>query len=119
VIAIHGNEWSVQGQVLFDVNKAGLKAEAKEFLGTVADFLKKNPQFKVEIEGHTDSTGPMGWNMKLSQMRADSVKAFLVEHGIAADRLSTKGLGPHEPVASNDTAEGRQQNRRVDFKPSE
>jgi len=57
--------------------------------------------------------------MKLSLMRADSVKAFLVDHGVGADRLTTKGLGPHEPVAPNDTAAGRRLNRRVDFKPSE
>ena len=118
-ITVRGDKWSVQGQVLFDLNKAALKAESKEVLGNVADFLTKNPQFKVEIQGHTDSTGTMPWNMKLSGMRADSVKAFLVKHGIAADRLTTKGFGPNDPVASNDTAEGRQLNRRVDFKPSE
>jgi OmpA-OmpF porin, OOP family len=118
-ISVRGDEWSVQGKVLFDVNKATIKPAATEVLGRVADFLQSNPQFRVEIEGHTDSTGTMAWNMKLSQMRADSVKAFLVDHGVAADRLTTRGFGPHEPVASNGTAEGRQLNRRVDFKPSE
>ncbi len=118
-IIVRGAEWSVQGKVLFDLNKASIKREAEEVLGTVANFLKKNPQYKVEIQGHTDSTGTAGWNMKLSLMRADSVKAFLVDHGVGADRLTTKGLGPHEPVAPNDTAAGRRLNRRVDFKPSE
>jgi outer membrane protein OmpA-like peptidoglycan-associated protein len=118
-ITVGGAEWTVQGKVLFDLNKANIKKEAEAVLGAVADFLKENAQYKLEIQGHTDATGTLGWNMKLSQMRADSVKAFLVDHGAGADRLTTKGLGPNEPVASNDTVAGRRLNRRVDFKPSE
>ena len=118
-ITVGGAEWTVQGKVLFDLNKANIKKEAEAVLGTVADFLKDNAQYKIEIQGHTDSTGTLAWNMKLSQMRADSVKAFLVDHGVGADRLTTKGLGPNEPLASNETVAGRRLNRRVDFKPSE
>jgi len=118
-ITVAGGEWSVQGKILFAVNKADLTPHATELLGKVAAFLQKNQQYLVEIQGNTDSTGPMAWNMKLSQMRADSVKDYLVEQGIAADRLTTKGFGPNEPIAPNNTAEGRAQNRRVDFKPSE
>jgi len=82
-------------------------------------FLKENPQYVVEIQGHTDSTGPKAWNDTLSQMRADSVKDYLVANGVAEGRLTAKGYGSSEPIASNDTAEGRRQNRRVDFAPSE
>jgi outer membrane protein OmpA-like peptidoglycan-associated protein len=85
----------------------------------VVTFLKKNPQYSVEVQGHTDNTGPKAWNDTLSQMRADSVRDFLIAGGIPADRLTAKGFGWAEPIASNDTAEGRQQNRRVDFQPSE
>jgi OOP family OmpA-OmpF porin len=116
---IRGDEWAVEGKILFDVNKATLKPAAKELLGRVVDFLNKNTQYLVEIQGHTDSTGPQAWNDTLSQMRADSVKEFLVAKGIAAGRLTAKGYASIEPIASNDTAEGRQQNRRVDFKPTE
>ena len=85
----------------------------------MVDYLNENPEFNVELQGHTDSTGPKAWNDTLSQMRADSVKDFLVAHGIAADRLTAKGYGSSDPIASNDTPEGRHQNRRVDFAPSE
>jgi outer membrane protein OmpA-like peptidoglycan-associated protein len=61
----------------------------------------------------------MAWNMELSKQRADSVRDFLVGNGVAAGRLTTKGFGPNEPIASNDTSEGRAMNRRVDFAPSE
>ena len=118
-IIVHGDEWAVHGQVLFDLNKAGLKPEAKELLGRVVTFLKKNPQYHVEVQGHTDSTGPAAWNNTLSQMRAESVVEFLTESGVPADRLTAVGYGSSEPMVPNDTKEGRQQNRRVDFKPTE
>jgi OOP family OmpA-OmpF porin len=118
-IVVRGDEWAVEGQILFDINKATLKPGAKELLGRAVTFLKKNPQFDVEIQGHTDATGPKAWNDTLSQMRADSVVEFLVAGGVDAGRLTAKGYGSTEPVASNDTREGRQQNRRVDFHPTE
>jgi OOP family OmpA-OmpF porin len=118
-IVIHGNEWMVEGKILFAVNKANLVPEAQALLGKVVTFLKDNPQFVVEIQGHTDSTGPKAWNDTLSQMRADSVKDFLVANGIAASRLTAKGYGSSDPIDSNDTPEGRHHNRRVDFAPSE
>ncbi len=118
-IEIAGNEWFVRGKILFAVNKAALNPEAQELLIRVATFLEKNQQYVVEIQGNTDSTGPMAWNMELSKQRADSVRDFLVGNGVAAGRLTTKGFGPNEPIASNDTSEGRAMNRRVDFAPSE
>jgi len=118
-IVVRGGEWAVEGQILFDVNKADLKPQAKDLLGRAVTFLKKNPQYFVEIQGHTDSTGPKVWNDTLSQMRADSVRDFLVTSGLPADRLTAKGYGSADPIAPNDTKEGRQHNRRVDFQPSE
>ncbi len=88
-------------------------------LTNVADYLKKNKQWVVEIQGNTDSTGSLAWNMELSEKRAAAVKDFLVTSGVAAGRLTTKGFGPNEPIAPNDTVEGRAMNRRVDFKPTE
>jgi OOP family OmpA-OmpF porin len=117
-IEVAGDEWFVRGQVLFDVNRATIKPEAAEVLLRVANFLRKNQQYTVEIQGNTDSTGPLAWNMKLSAMRAEAVKSYLVTNGVAAGRLTTKGFGPNEPLAPNNTAEGRAKNRRVDFKPT-
>ena len=118
-IEVAGNEWFVRGKILFAVNKAVLTPEAQELLIKVATFLNKNQQYVFEVQGNTDSTGPMAWNMELSKMRADSVRDFLVTNGVAADRLTTKGFGPNEPIAPNNTAEGRAMNRRVDFAPTE
>jgi OOP family OmpA-OmpF porin len=117
-IEVAGDEWFVRGQVLFDLNRDTIKPEAAEVLLRVANFLKKNQQYRVEIQGNTDSTGPLAWNMKLSEMRAEAVKDYLVTNGVAAGRLTTKGFGPNEPLAPNNTAEGRATNRRVDFKPT-
>ena len=116
-IEVAGDEWFVRGQVLFDSNRDTIKPEAAEVLLRVADYLKKNQQLNVEIQGNTDSAGPLAWNMKLSEMRAEAVKKYLVTNGVAAGRLTTKGFGPNEPLAQNNTAEGRAQNRRVDFRP--
>jgi len=118
-IVVRGSEWAVQGQILFDINKADLKSQAKDLLGRAVSFLKKNPQYSVEIQGHTDSTGPKAFNDTLSQKRAESVREFLVASGVPADRLTAKGYGSSDPIAPNGTKEGRQQNRRVDFQPSE
>lgn len=118
-IEIIGGEWVVRGHVLFDTNKHAIKTEAKDVLSKIAAFLVKNTQYVVEIQGHTDSTGSDAFNNPLSQRRAESVKTFLVGEGVAADRLTAKGYGSTEPLESNDTAEGRAKNRRVDFHPSE
>jgi len=109
-------EWVIEGSVLFATDKATLNAEATSFVETVAAALKEHPQHVVEVRGHTDSTGPLPWNMLLSQMRADAVVKQLVKLGVAAERLTTKALGPNEPVAPNTTREGRAKNRRTDFK---
>jgi OOP family OmpA-OmpF porin len=105
----------VVGEVLFDTNKWDIKPEGQAELDKGVAFLLKNPQLKVEIQGHTDSTGAAAWNATLSQRRAESVMKYLVSKGVPAGQLTAKGFGPANPVAPNDTKEGRAKNRRVDF----
>lgn len=103
------------GDVLFEVDKADLKAGAIRNLGKLVDFLQGYPEREIRIEGHTDSTGAAEYNLGLSQRRAESVRELLVSRGIQAGRITTEGLGEDYPVASNDTGAGRQQNRRVEI----
>jgi outer membrane protein OmpA-like peptidoglycan-associated protein len=102
------------GDVLFATGKADLSANANKSVATLAEFLRKNPNRNVLIEGHTDSVGKDDYNLALSRKRADSVKDKLVEYGIEAGRITAVGYGKTFPVASNDTKAGKAQNRRVD-----
>ena len=101
--------------ILFDVNKSSIKPESMGALNEVAKMLKDHDNLKFEIDGHTDSDGDEEANMKLSQLRADAVKNKLVEMGIDASRLTTKGFGESKPMDKNETAEGKANNRRVEF----
>lgn len=104
------------GEVHFEVAKAVLKPRSRTLLNEIADILHKHPQItKVRIEGHTDSDGDDRVNQRLSQARANAVKAYLVSRGISEDRLKAEGFGESRPVASNATARGRAKNRRVEF----
>lgn len=103
--------------IQFDLNKADIKAESYPILDEVVDYLKANPNVKMEVQGHTCNLGKAEYNMKLSDKRAASVKTYLVDKGVAADRLETKGYGLTKPVAPNDKEENRARNRRVEFKP--
>lgn len=103
------------GDVLFEVNKADLKAGAIRNLDTLVEFLQGYPDRKIRVEGHTDSTGAADYNLGLSQRRAQSVRDLLVDRGIGPGRITTEGLGEEYPVASNNTGAGRQQNRRVEI----
>jgi outer membrane protein OmpA-like peptidoglycan-associated protein len=102
------------GDVLFTSGKADLKVGATANLDKLAAFLASYPDRNVIIEGHTDSMGSEDYNVGLSQRRADSVKAYLAGQGIGSARLSASGKGESAPVADNDSAAGRQQNRRVE-----
>ena len=106
--------FSLEG-VNFAYDSAALTSGATSKLNEGVAMLKANADIKVMIEGHTDSRGSDEYNMSLSQRRAESVVNFLTSNGIAASRLSSAGRGEGSPVASNDTDEGRAQNRRVDF----
>lgn len=103
------------GDVLFDTNKAQLKAGGIRSLEKLAAFFNEYPERKALIEGFTDSTGDEDYNQQLSEQRANAVRTALVEMGIGAERLSTRGYGENFAVAGNDTAAGRQMNRRVEI----
>ena len=102
------------GDVLFATGKAEVAGGAQRSIDKLADFLKQNPKRNLLIEGHTDNTGPEDFNLKLSQQRADAVRDALASRGIASDRITAKGYGPKYPAVDNDSAAGRQQNRRVE-----
>ena len=106
----------IKQQVHFASNKAKILPDSDELLNEVADVIKSNPHLEVRIEGHTDSTGSPKRNMKLSQDRADAVKAYLVSQGVAADHLAAVGFGPTRPIASNASKKGKSMNRRVEFR---
>jgi OOP family OmpA-OmpF porin len=101
--------------VLFEVNGAELQPGAQTELLRLAEYLKRNPDRKILIEGHTDNTGNSEYNLQLSQLRARSVESFLLGNGVPADRVRAIGYGETRPEAPNDTAGGRQQNRRVEI----
>lgn len=101
--------------VLFDTGKYTLKPGARERLARVAGILQAYPGLRVQIEGHTDSTGTPEFNQRLSEQRAQAVQQFLETQGVTRDLVTAQGFGQTAPVASNSTAEGRQLNRRVDL----
>ncbi len=101
--------------VNFETNSANLTADAQTVLDRVASALRGNPEVRVRVAGHTDSTGARSYNVTLSQSRAESVVAYLTAAGVAADRMEAAGFGPDRPIADNATAEGRLENRRVEL----
>ena len=107
---------AVIGGVTFELNAAKLTAEGQATLDGVAKTLTSQEDLSVEIAGHTDSIGSEAFNTMLSQQRADAVRARLIEKGVAAGRMTAVGYGELEPIAPNDTDEGRKANRRVEFR---
>jgi len=105
------------GNIYFDFNKTAIKPDSRPVLQNVIEYLDKNPEVRMEIQGHADIIGMQGYNLKLSEARADAVRKYLVSKGIAAERLTTKGFGVTKPVASNKTKAGRAKNRRIEFMP--
>jgi len=103
------------GDVLFDVDQATLKAGSMQKLFRLVTFLRDEPTRGVLVEGHTDSTGSEAYNLSLSERRAQAVRSFLVEGGVEASRVLARGYGKGYPIAGNDTAGGRQLNRRVEI----
>lgn len=104
---------STEIEVLFDTASAEMSAGPKPALDELAQFMKDHPDTKVEIQGHTDNTGTASLNRSLSEKRAQEVANYLVSNGIESSRLLTQGFGEDNPIASNSTAAGRAENRRV------
>jgi len=109
--------WTYAAVVMYDFDSAEIKSEAYPMLDEAVLILKKNPEIKVEIDGHTDNRGSAAYNMNLSERRAKAVMKYFVDHGVEAQRLTTKGFGFTQPAASNDTEQGRAKNRRVELTP--
>src|SRR5262249_3440676 len=101
--------------VLFDTGRATLRPGAREKLAKVAGIVLAYPGLRLEVEGHTDSIGAVDYNQDLSERRANAVRAFLIEQGIPTATIVARGFGKSQPVATNGTSEGRQQNRRVEL----
>ncbi len=102
--------------VTFDVGSYSLKPEFRDTLDKIAASMNQYPNSLIDVYGHTDSTGSDAYNQTLSENRARTVASYLSQHGVAAARIRSQGFGETMPVASNDTAEGRTKNRRVEIK---
>ena len=101
--------------VFFETASAALRPESTIELNRLKALLEDNPALKIRINGHTDNVGSEEDNLQLSENRAKAVYTYLIGHGIDAERLRYKGFGESNPVATNDTPEGRQENRRTEF----
>jgi outer membrane protein OmpA-like peptidoglycan-associated protein len=106
---------NMPGNVTFATNQSDIQASFYPVLNSVALVLKEYEKTMIDVVGHTDSTGALQYNMQLSQARAASVGQYLQSQGVQTVRIATQGVGPQYPVASNDTTEGRAQNRRVEL----
>jgi OmpA-OmpF porin, OOP family len=105
--------------VNFAFDSAELTQQSLTILDGVAEILTKHPDLKITIAGHTDSIGTADYNKKLSQRRTESVRSYLISRGVNATNLTAVGFGEEQPIASNDEAEGRAKNRRVELQPQE
>ncbi len=116
LVAIEGSRISIKDKIYFATGKAEVLQKSFPILEQVAELLRQHPELtKIQINGHTDDRGAPEMNMNLSRDRAEAVRLFLVNRGIAATRLTAKGFGVTQPIAPNTTAAGREQNRRVEF----
>ncbi len=106
---------AISAGILFDTDSAKLTPNAEDVVGRIAKVMKEHPDLKVAVVGNTDDTGDFNYNLQLSERRAKAFVDALVKHGVAANRLAAVGVGPLTPVVSNDTPEGRAQNRRVEL----
>ena len=104
-----------ENAVRFDTNKSSLTAAAQQNLDKLVPVFKDYGETNIVIYGYTDNTGAADYNLNLSEQRAASVRAYLTSKGIASSRFTTTGMGIADPIASNETAEGRSENRRVEF----
>jgi len=109
------NELLSKGKINFETGQALIKEDSHALLKNIADIAERCPKSNFEISGHTDSTGNLNFNMRLSEQRAQAVVDHLIALGLNQERFSPAGYGPNQPIADNNTAEGREQNRRIEF----
>lgn len=115
-VEVRDNKIQINEKIQFEYAKANIKEESHSLLNEIVSVIKDNPHIKkIAIEGHASSEGNADFNRTLSDNRAKAVRKFLVAQGIAEDMLTAKGFGADNPIASNDTEEGREKNRRVEF----
>jgi len=116
-VEVRDNKIEIREKIQFEYNKAEIKEVSFDLLNEIAQVIKDNPQIKkIQIEGHASSEGNDDYNLRLSDRRAKAVMAYLVDKGgIPAEELTAKGFGETKPIADNDTEEGREKNRRVEF----
>lgn len=107
---------TLRNEILFDFDSAALRSESRRTLTDMSDVFEKYPKQSIVVEGHADSVGSDAYNQTLSEKRADAVRDYLVREGTASSRIRAVGFGESRPKASNETAEGRQLNRRVEIK---
>lgn len=115
-VVVTENQIELKEQFFFATNKTKVLAKSEPLLDEIADVLKENPSIHISIEGHTDSSGNYKKNVKLSQGRAKSVMQELIKRGIDKSRMTYAGFGPDKPIDTNDTPEGRANNRRVELR---
>lgn len=115
LVVVTSSQIKITQQIHFEFNKAKIKPDSFPILNAVVQVLKDNPDIKIEVGGHTDNKGSADYNKKLSQERSDSVRTYLIEHGINSSRLTAIGYGFDRPIDTNDTEKGRANNRRVEF----
>ena len=114
---LEGDHIIIDDKIHFGYDSADIQEDSFELLDDVAKVMQDNPQIEqLDIIGHTSSEGSKKHNDELSAARAKAVEEYLVSHGISQDRLMSEGKGPSEPIADNDTEEGKEKNRRVEFK---
>ncbi len=114
--AIKEGQSVVLKNIFFETNSFELKQESNAELQTLLELMQRNPNIRIEISGHTDNIGKDDYNLTLSENRAKNVKLWLTNNGIDSQRIVAKGYGKTKPIADNTTEEGRQQNRRTEFK---
>jgi OOP family OmpA-OmpF porin len=119
-VELRDNKIEIHEKIQFDLDKATIKEVSFSLLNEVGDVIKKNPHIKkIAIEGHASAEGSADYNLRLSDRRAKAVMKYLVDHGISKDMLTATGYGVTRPIADNDTDEGREKNRRVEFNITE
>jgi len=119
-VEIRDNKIEIHEKIQFELAKATIKPESYSLLDEIVAVIKAAPHIKkISIEGHASADGDAAFNKRLSADRAKSVRAYLVEHGIAEDMLVAAGFGVEKPIASNDSEDGREKNRRVEFNITE